>query len=174
MECNYFQQLTFSFCSACVCVCLLELTCNGTVFVCLSVGLLCVYFHKCLFNTAVLSEMLSSLYNVFSSLVFIFTLVCARSVSQAFFFTSAHLRRSQNKSPLHCLSVSPSLDQHPVSPECSVQPPVPPLHSGHPVHRWEPGTLQSQTHSEPSPEATALPGSVDKQCKQKLSWHFLS
>lgn len=61
-----------------------------------------------------------------------------------------------------CFSVSPSvsssLDQHPVPPECSVQPPVPPLHRGHPVHRREPGTVQPQTHSEPSPETTALPG----------------
>lgn len=70
-------------------------------------------------------------------------------------------------SPSLCPSVSPSLDQHPVPPERSVQPPVPPLHRGHPVHRREPGALQPQTHSEPSPETAALPGSVYKQLSGK-------
>lgn len=50
-----------------------------------------------------------------------------------------------------------SPDQHPLPPECPVQPPVPALHRGHPVHRREPGALQPQAHAEPSPEATALP-----------------
>lgn len=60
--------------------------------------------------------------------------------------------------------VSLSLDKHPFPPECSVQQPVPPLHCGHPVHRREPGALQPQTHPEPSPETTALLGSVYKEC----------
>lgn len=57
-------------------------------------------------------------------------------------------------------SPSPSPDQHPVPSECSVQPPVPPLHRGHPVHRREPGALQPQTNTEPSAETTTLPGYV--------------
>lgn len=66
-----------------------------------------------------------------------------------------------------CPSVFPSLDQHPIPPERLFQPPVPPLHCGHPVHRREPGTLQPQTHSEPGPETIALPRSVYKQNPHK-------
>lgn len=63
--------------------------------------------------------------------------------------------------------VSPSPDKHPVPAECFLQPPVPPLHRGHPVHRREPGALQPQTHSEPSPETAALLGSVFMRSRER-------
>lgn len=106
---------------------------------------------------------LDSLASVYCVRGVTFTSICARGV-----FPNPLSKVSMKDSKLKvsfsvCPSVSPSLDQHPVPSECFFQPPVPPLHRGYAVHRREPGTLQPQTHSEPCPEAAALPGSVYKQ-----------